>query len=332
MSHNDERFSNLESDCSRKPPILCGVSAGSLVAAGISCGVHPEDAMAAIIRIAESAMERSGPLDVFTPGFSLIDEIEEIILFELQKALGGSSDSRGDYDNELFLRRTDNGRLLHIGLTDMRKFKIFTNNPTRAYVFADKYRDLNDVLSMCMLSSYIPLGTGPLFGTVDPFKNTTVSRSWTTVKEMEELGFLKEGITGYPVTKEISTNNVTDRIDNTYFFDGGISNMWPTIDESTLIVSPLNGKFKNPHISPTVKEVSTEDESNFVSNTIFPNYVHISDGVELGMNKDNIISLYKMLKTSDASFLEERFRDGYDDASDFLRHQNYISSSNSTYV
>ena len=61
-------------------------------------------------------------LNSLTPGFSLLDQVEDVMMNAMQVALGGSADNPNDYDNDLLMNRIDHGRLLRIGITDTRDF------------------------------------------------------------------------------------------------------------------------------------------------------------------------------------------------------------------
>ena len=281
------------------------------ISASISAGVHPEDAMDFVITIAKKTKEEGGILDTFKPGFSLIDQVDGVFQVEMQKALGGSA-SPGDYDNDLLMNRIGNGRLL-IGLTDRNNFNI--RKPEDAYVYVDKFRDINDICSACILSSYIPFGTGPLTPSDD--KNTAAQRAWEIVKEMERKGQIKHGLTG----EEVKVNGFDE---NDYdgepqpsnelrYLDGGLSNNFPQVDEKTLIVSPINGVFSNPFIAP----------SQSSDNNILPN-IAISDGIEIGVNSENLVALYQMARSSSPEVLYDKFRDGHDDAMAYLKDEQLL--------
>jgi len=323
-----------------KPPILTGVSAGALISASISAGVSPDDAMNVVLTVAQRTKDKGGILDVLSPGFSLIDQLEDLFVLEMQKALGGSANSPGDYDNELLLNRIRNGELLHIGLCDRRKVDFsMVKRDLNSYVYADQYRNIKDITSACILSSYIPVGTGPLLGESDT-KNLAVKRAWKGVKEMEELGFLKHGITGFPVGDKPTNGDNASKLsqegddisdDKLRYMDGGLVNMFPVIDDSTVIVAPVNGMYSNPSVAPNVLSIEN-NASDFRSKALeliqqlkFPTHVEISDRVHIGANAQNLVSLYLMARSSSPEVLDEKFRDGYDDAERFLDDNNLLT-------
>ncbi len=289
-------------------PVLTGVSAGALISAGISVGVTPEDAMNFILTIAKKTQEKGGFLDVLKPGFSLIDEVDKKFEFEMQKALGGSAESPGDYDNELLMNRIKNGKSkLLIGLTDRRKFRFQgkQHGSMKSYVYADEFRNIKDINSACILSSYIPLGTGPLDFEKET-KNTAVKYAWDHVQVMEHLGFLKD-FSGNSIIPEDKGEG------SLKYLDGGLSNMFPCIDKSTIIVSPISGVFSNnKFIAPKAPT------------TTMPNF-ELSDGVEIGINSQNVLAMYQMARSSGPQVLNEKFRDGFDDAKKFLDENNLLT-------
>ena len=367
------------------PPILTGVSAGSIISSAISIGVSTNDAMDVLYEINKRTNTKSNILfNSLTPGFSLVDQVEDLLYNSFRLALGGSSidmnsgssgsssSSYEDYDNELLMNRISHGSLLHIGLSDKRKMKqyiqsnLLRNNmnilsqpqePTQQqqqqnqyqhpmnviknikgnrnlYVYVNQYRNLKDIVSACILSSYIPIGTGPLrTGTNSNSNNINnnsnendngaVRRAFETMKEMEYLGFVKDGITGEPIIQkhhDIRKEEGEDDDDDieeeeeSYFLDGGLVNMFPSIDQSTLMVTPLHCRFSNnPYIAP--KAISENNNR----------YVDIDDEVSIGMNMQNMKAAMKMLRSSDPSYLDEKFREGYDDATRFLKERNLLT-------
>ena len=323
------------------PPILTGVSAGALISAAISCGVTPDNVMNVCLDVANKTQEKGGMLDVLKPGFSLIDTLERVFVSELKKALGGS-DSGGadDYDNDLLMNRIQNGRLLRIGLTDRTKVNLLANalrSDVSAYVYADQYRNIYDIVSSAILSSYIPVGTGPLsmqYGKQS--NNLAVSRAWEHVQTMEELGFLKHGETSAPVSKSTTNATTKDQDDETRYIDGGIANICPEIDNQTLIVCPINGTYGTHFIAPRHMDdldvlsdsiLEKEEDSSIQKRllNITKDGIHISDRVQFGLNRKNLLTAYLMARSSESTVLEKRFRDGYDDAHRYLNEQNLLT-------
>ena len=369
------------------PPILTGVSAGSIISSAISIGVSTNDAMDVLYEINTRTNTKSNIIfNSLTPGFSLVDQVEDLLYNSFRLALGGSSidmtvDSNSgggsgsyeDYDNELLMNRISHGSLLHIGLSDKRKMKQYIQsnllrnnnnnnnnnnniyqqeqnqyqqeqyqNPMNViknikgnrnlYVYVNQYRNLKDIVSACILSSYIPIGTGPLRtgnnsnsnnNNKNENDNGAVRRAFETMKEMEYLGFVKDSITGEPIIqkhhdirKEEDDDEEEDdekEEEESYFLDGGLVNMFPSIDQSTLMVTPLHCIFSNnPYIAP--KAMSENNR-----------YVDFDDEVSIGMNMQNMKAAMKMLRSSDPSYLDEKFCEGYDDATRFLKERNLLT-------
>ena len=222
--------------------------------------------------------------------------MEGVFTKSLLQALG--ADSLQDYDLELWkkMQMKRRNRSLRIGMTDRRK--LLSNKFSdrhNAYIYVDEFRDLHDVVAACVLSSYIPFGTGPI--NVN-HENTVVWQATKRMKELEKLGYVKCGQTGKPLTSITNKENADDT--SCYFIDGGLVENWPTIDDQTVVISPVNGDYSpNPYISPNIP-----DEHNLFT---------IRDGVSVGMNKENIETVTRMLLCSDDEILEKYFQLGYDD-------------------
>jgi len=270
---------------------LTGVSGGALCAAGLAVGVSPEEGMNTVLHITNKTTQQ-GRLDALTPGYSLIDQVEVNFTNSLQQALGGN-----DYDVELLQERLKCSRL-RIGFTDRRVFPPFANN-TRAYFYIDEFRNVNDIVAACILSSYIPFVTGPGTGSLDT-RNLAVKRAKDRIHEMVQLGFVKNGDTNEPVQPQQEASFFKDR---EYFWDGGLVNVFPIVDESTVIVTPLAARFSpNPYISPAI------EDSNILPTVKF------DARSEVYLNMANMETLRQMTLSSDDSVLEKRFAQGYDDA------------------
>lgn len=332
------------------PPILTGVSAGSLVSIAVSAGVEPDTGMNVILEVAKRTRKLGGALDILRPGFSLVDQLHDLLLLNVRRALGGTGETATDYDRNLFLRRIEGGRLLRIGLTDKREFSpngVVKDIP-EAYRFVDRYRDVEDAVAASILSSYIPGITGTLKGAACPF-NDAVKKSWERIFEMEQLGFIKDGKTGLPVSagngKQVGEGDHMP-LPELHYWDGGLADIFPTIDDETIIVSPINGVYKNLSISPSLpgrfeEELATksqgpltgehksanEDEGGLKVKfpaSIIPQTVQAHTRAQLGVNVENAESLFRMMWSSDDAVLEERFRNGYDDANKFLSERSML--------
>jgi hypothetical protein len=160
-----------------------------------------------------------------------------------------------------------------------------------------------------------------------------VKRAWEIVKDMEQRGFLKHGVSGETVvgprgilqsiqseTEADDKEDVAD--DKLRYLDGGLANLCPEIDERTLIVAPINGIYSKPFIAPLAPII---DEGSILEKLNIIKHVEISDRVQIGANAENLLALYQMAKSSSNQVLEDRFRDGYDDAKRFLSEHDLLT-------
>ena len=316
--------------------------------------------------------------DVLTPGFSLIDQVEAPFRNALAKAFGGYCEwdqsnnipKFHDIDPDLFRRRIPSGKL-RIGLTDRRglwppPLVPFSMQQRRqflgAYRYVDTYRNLEDIIACSMLSSYIPGITGPLNlkervpaiiggllnDEIIGAKNATEKKSRSDasyraglrLNELTRLGMVKHGKTGVPTTVN-GTHDVHDD-EPTIYWDGGIADVFPTIDESTIVVAPVNGVFDpNPSICPqmpdndfdsgdsveyvegldleTQKHSAPTPSNNFAIlqnflRPLLPSTFRHCDKSQLGLNTKNLQAALQMLFSSDDDELYAKFREGYDDS------------------
>ena len=363
---------NEDSYDTNKMPLLTGVSAGSMIAAATLAGVNPEpDGMEVVLTAARRTRELQNKqqlinLDVLTPGFSLIDQVEIPFKEALVKAIGGycETDTSGnttiqDIDPELFARRFSNGSL-RIGLTDRRglwppPLPFNSSRLLESYRYVDTFRNLEDVVACCMLSSYIPGATSTLpssfLGGMMKSSSSDTSNDGNTIgttdasyiaglrlKEMAKRGMIKHGITGLPVIEDddkTEDNNEMedDTNEEVYYWDGGIADVFPTIDKDTVIVSPVNGLFEHPSICPLMP--SDRDDSGDTTKqqtTILQQYLipYLPDTFrhcpksQLGLNTENARALLVMAFSSDDEEYISRFREGYDDATRFLNERGLI--------
>ena len=366
---------NPNDSSSSHPPRVTGVSAGSMIASAVLAGVKPDpDGMEVVLEAARKTRQLANAnnfnvsLDVLTPGFSLIDQVEDPFRKAIVTALGGripepnSENSNEcssriniyDVDPELFSRRFPCGSL-RLGLADRRV--LGPGKILESYRYIDSFRDVDDIVATCMLSSYIPGGTGPLHlhDKVPDFlsglfnrKNTTfhensadstdnetrfndtVHRAGVRLRFMESAGLVKHGKTGLS-TKTKSNNSMqsqdqpteSNSLSSTDFWDGGIADVFPTFDEQTIIIAPVNGKFFNPAIcpDPTQSNATSIEPNNQPSQYLqslilsyLPKTFQHCHKAQLGLNAKNAKAALKMIFSSDDEELYQIFRDGYDDA------------------
>mmetsp|Transcript_14594 Transcript_14594/g.21517 ORF Transcript_14594/g.21517 Transcript_14594/m.21517 type:complete len:122 (+) Transcript_14594:1054-1419(+) len=96
------------------------------------------------------------------------------------------------------------------------------------------------------------------------------------------------------------------------FLDGGLVNTWPVIDDTTLIVTPLNIRSdKHDIICPPV----TND---------FSYYVQVSPQNYIGYHMDNVETFLLIAWSSVDSKLQEWFSAGHDHAKQFLQNKSML--------
>jgi hypothetical protein len=168
---------------------------------------------------------------------------------------------------------------------------------------------VEDIVAACILSSYVPCVTGPAWGSLASI-NLAVKRSKERVHEMLELGFVKHGETGETVEPSTISNERLFR-DREFYWDGGLVNLWPVVDETTVIVTPICARFSpNPSISPAVEE----KENDSMWNGIVPPTIRVNDFAEIHVTSKNMETLRQMALSSDEHVLQQRFAQGYNDA------------------
>ena len=244
----------------------------------------------------------------------MLDQVETLFLGLLKKALGGGE----DYDIDLLQARLADSRL-RIGFTDRRIFPPFGQNP-RAYFYVDQFRNVEDMAAAALLSSYVPGITGPALGSLDK-ANYAVKQAKERVEEMLELGFVKHGETGIVVKAESKGAQSFWRNREVYW-DGGLVNVWPVVDENTVIVTPIGASFKpNPYISPCIR---TRGQAS-IWESLFPRTIRVNSRAEIHLNPENLETLRRILLSSDETVLQERYAMGHDDAKRFLSENNLLN-------
>ena len=106
--------------------------------------------------------------------------------------------------------------------------------------------------------------------------------------------------------------------------------MFPEIDDSTVIISLVNGSYVHPFIAPdhTPSEFQhklSELMKQFNLPPIPTQQVEISDRVQIGTNTQNLLAAYLMAHSSSSDVLEEKFRNGYDDTHRFLKEHDLLT-------
>jgi hypothetical protein len=303
-------------------PVLMGVSAGSLVAAATLAGIGPETGMQAILSVSRTTRQENRYLDTLSPGFSLVDLCSHVFGQLLRDALPTRQ-------AELAFVQLAN-RKLRIGLTDRRVFPPVGYNP-QATLVVDTYRSVDDVLAACILSSYVPGVTGPALGSLATH-NRAIERAMDVLQEMIQVGCVKRSVTREPLQwtepdKETSAAADMDRsldpamselphsqprqYHREICWDGGLVNAFPTIDQDTLIVSPLAAEFRhNASISPAI-EYQGHELSAIPMLPVSPN-------VKVHLTPANAWAFSSMVLSSDDATLQRKYQQGYDNATQFL--------------
>jgi hypothetical protein len=279
---------------------LTGVSGGALVAAAVCAGVDPDDALQMTLSVSRET-RKAGMLDALQPGFSLIDVMENRFSTLIHEAV--------DHDSDFLMRRIDHGRLLRIGLTDRRVFPPIGQNP-RAIVHVDRYRDMQDVIASCILSSYIPGVTGPAWGSLDS-RHGAILKAGERLRDMIDAGCVLYTSSGVPLPRLSKDHDSVREI----CWDGGLVNGFPFFDDDTLMVCPLAADFHtNPTINPGIE---------YDWNTV--RHVQIDPRVRLHLTTANMALLRRIIFSSDDEVLESNFIEGYDHAYLFLRRNSLLT-------
>mmetsp|Transcript_14985 Transcript_14985/g.22881 ORF Transcript_14985/g.22881 Transcript_14985/m.22881 type:complete len:358 (-) Transcript_14985:445-1518(-) len=288
--------------------VVTGVSGGSIVAASLVYGIEPNDSMGEVLKVASSA--RKNALNIYKPGYSVLDIMELHIKDRLLEKFISNEERM-----QILLKTK---KQLRIGLTDRRFMPPITSairsaphgrsryweKKMQAYRYIDTFDTPDDVVASSLLSSYLPGVTGPLFGKFSG-QNVAIKKAQRRLKGLCKLGYVKD-YHGYSIPH---LDNEDNRI---IFLDGGLVNTWPVIDDTTLVVTPLNIR-SNKHdvICPSV-------------NNHFSYYVQVSPQAQIGYHMDNMETFLHIAWSSVDSKLQEWFSAGHDDAKQFLENRNML--------
>jgi hypothetical protein len=289
----------LSSEPQEKSVPLVGVSAGALVSSAVAAGIDPEEGMTMVLQVSRETKSRY--LDVLHPGYSLIDAAERHFA-PLMRSV----------NQDRFLQRIQSNRksLLRIGLTDRRVFPPVAQNP-KAFIYVDEFRDMEDVIAACTLSSYIPGITGPVLGSQDKV-NWAIYNAALRMNDMIQAGCVKKA-SGEPVEP-------LTKLGREICWDGGLANTFPFIDSESIIVTPLAASFEhNKSINPSIEYEGKRVRS-------FP----LTPSVRIHMTPENAASFRQIVLSSDDAVLNAKFTQGYDNAYSFLSRHNLISAFRSS--
>ena len=261
---------------------VTGVSAGALVAASVAAGVP--DGMETVLAIAQQTRQQAR--GVLQPGFSLVDVLETHVRQRWYATVDGDSDE--------FIRRLHRCGV-RIGLTDRRIWP-----QPQAEVWVHQFRDIDDVVAACILSSYVPGVTGPIRGSGD-VRNNAVFRANQRLHDMVQAGCVTtRGTVPVDAGREV-------------FWDGGLVNAFPTYDRDTVIVTPIAADFThNASINPSIAQPSSTRKL-----AVNPNLaIHLTMG--------NLHTFLGGLLSPDQNNLESFFAQGYDGALKFLNQRGLL--------
>jgi hypothetical protein len=338
---------------------LIGVSGGALTIAAISAGVNCSDGMAVCLDVSRQA--RQSNLDILRPGFSMLDVMENHLTRLLHDAIDGDEESylqQIEYGQLLRIGLTDR-RSFFASTPPAVVGQMAGRN---AWLYVDRYRSVGDIIAACVLSSYIPGITGPALGSM-ALKNTSVARASEKLKEMVASGCVKKGWNGEIFVQDdannqntTTTTTIPSNDTNTglspeqtsiswreaaaekwmqyynksvegreWFWDGGLVNAFPFIDDDTLIVSPIAAKFTyNDSITPilgyrTDNNICSVDDENHI------NFIKLDSRVSVQVTTENARVLRCITFSSEDSVLEQKFSQGYDNAHQYLKQNNLLS-------
>eukprot|EP00545_Synedropsis_sp_CCMP1620_P012261 CAMPEP_0119008416 /NCGR_PEP_ID=MMETSP1176-20130426/3678_1 /TAXON_ID=265551 /ORGANISM="Synedropsis recta cf, Strain CCMP1620" /LENGTH=361 /DNA_ID=CAMNT_0006960741 /DNA_START=283 /DNA_END=1368 /DNA_ORIENTATION=- len=227
---------------------LIGCSAGALCASILKLQIPYQELLTMIVDVGRRKVANY-------KGVSLVDEIELHMPRLVKEALGGTEEKNfEDYDKELFQKRVKN---LVVGFSHRRTALYKNDKNNKAFCYVDQFRDADDLIAACILSSYVPGATGPVKGKRSK-KHGAVARANTIVKEMESLGFIKSYADDKPIHKRqsmVAKASIFGRRPShkhrESYMDGIFTQPLPAKDHNTVIVCPAYVRHHtNPMLAP----------------------------------------------------------------------------------
>jgi len=226
--------------------LLTGVSAGCLCATAIKMKVDLDVLMkkvqdVSLVKVADYK------------NVSLVDELEKFLPNSIKEACGGTEGNVfEDYDMDMFQQRCTG---LRIGICHRRTKLYRRDEENKAFCYVGEFRDADDLVAACILSSYVPISTGPLRGK-NSSKHGAIARANTRVKEMEALGLVKIFGKDEPVVGRKSMTRkvklVPSRKFRESYIDGAFGHCLPVTADDTLLVCPFYVSHEqNNLIAPT---------------------------------------------------------------------------------
>lgn len=173
----------------------------------------------------------------------------------VKESLGGTEKNNyEDYDRGLFQERVKH---LYVGMSHRRTALFKNDKNNKAFCYVNQFRDADDLIAACIMSSYIPGATGPVKGKLSK-KHGAVARANARVKEMESLGFVKRFADDQPINQRqsmlkkgpILTRRASHKVRESYV-DGGLTQSLPVRDGNTVLICPVYIRHQtNPIIAP----------------------------------------------------------------------------------
>lgn len=181
-----------------------------------------------------------------------------------------------------------------ISLTHPRTF-LDPGRPTReARRRATRFETAEDLITASLLSSFIPGVTGRLRESSRVLRNALVLDAESSAMDR------RDEFKG------------ADQVMGSYW-DGGLSDNWPVVDESTLLVTPIDGCYsKNPSIAPFSLPGGLQ--------------LKMTDEASIKINAENFTAFRQMLNSSTDVQLQKWHRSGYDHAMSFLKKNNMMNT------
>lgn len=165
------------------------------------------------------------------------------------------------------------------------------------------FKDLEHLLSSCILSSYVPIGTGPL----SPSPESCVSKATEYMKD-KNVKRMKKG-DGWTVDGD----GLEDVPAKEKWWDGGLAVMFPKIDGKTIMVSPVSIRSKDNIIICPKWLGSDKDGMNIGSR-----------GLTANTSWENARGAKNMLYATEDSEYEKIFGEAYDDARRVCEENNLV--------
>jgi hypothetical protein len=186
---------------------------------------------------------------------------------------------------------------------------------------------MEDLIAAGILSCFLPGITGTVHGSHDE-RNTAVRRAAERLLDMTEHGCVKNGWTGEPIPPPSASEEVNYSSSGTssgpakvstnreMFWDGGLVNAFPYVDEETVVVSPFAADFPFRSINPSLQYTPYDKE---------PRGFYLTPWGRVHMTPTNVNLIARSVAFISDQVLEDKFSEGYDNAHHFLDRHNLLS-------